>query len=123
MTTRYYSRWQRKFQFTDTTKEQRVEFLARKAFWLSGIVGAAQPVWLADPRDAQYLNATVEELQQDAAALATAGMLMSVTEGGYAAASPALLAREPEYRAGLAEALQSIKPAFNESMRAGLTNM
>ena len=123
VTTRYYSRWQKKFLFTETTSEQRVEFLARKAFWLSGILGAAQPVWIADPRDAQYLNATVEELRKDAAALAAAGMLTPMTEGSYAAASPALLAREPEYRAELAEALQSIKPAFNESMRAGLTNM
>ena len=131
VTTRYYSRWQKKFLFTDTTDEQRVEFLARKAFWLSGILGAASlsgaaqpaPVWLADPRDAQYLNATPEQLLADAEALATAGLVTPSARPGYAAASPALLAREPEYRAELAAALQSIKPAFNESMRAGLTNM
>ena len=123
MTTRYYSRWQKKFQFTDTTDVERVEFLARKAFWLSGILGAGAPVWLADPRDAQYLNATVEQLRQDAEALAAAGMVTPLADGGYAAASAALLAREAEYRAELAGALQNIKPAFNEHMRAGLTNM
>ncbi len=122
VTTRYYSRWQKKFFFADATEMQRAEFLARKAFWLSGVLGGGAPVWLADPRDAQYLNTDEPTLQTDVAALAKAGLVQAAGEG-YAAASPALMAREAEYRAELLEALDSIKPAFNESMRGGHTNM
>ena len=123
VTTRYYSRWQKKFLFTDATDAQRAEFLARKAFWLSGILGGSAPVWLADPRDAQYLNTTEDQLKQDAQALAQAGLVTLAADPGFAAATPALLARESEYRAELSESLNSIKPTFNESMRGGKTNM
>src|SRR5260370_7842923 len=69
VTTRYYSRWQNKFSFNDTTEAQRMEYLAAKAFWLSGVLGGGQPFWLADPHDAQYLNPTVEDLKKTAPAL------------------------------------------------------
>jgi hypothetical protein len=62
VTTRYYSRWQKKFFFTDTDEESRKQFLLGKIFWLSGVLGDSRPVWIADPRDAQYLNTTEEEL-------------------------------------------------------------
>jgi hypothetical protein len=107
VTTRYYSRWQKKFFFTDTNDESRQQFLVVKAFWLSGVLGNSQPVWMADPRDAQYLNTTAEELVRMAAALA----------------AKALMARAAEFRARLQQALDLTKPAFNEEMRAGHTNM
>lgn len=125
VTTRYYSRWQKKFLFTDTTEQTRAEFLAMKAFWLSGVYGHGAPVWLADPRDAQYLNATADELVKEVAGLAKA-WLVTRADGpaaGFAAATPALMAREAEFREKLAEAMDSLKPAFNESMRGGHTNM
>ena len=123
VTTRYYSRWQKKFLFSDTNEEQRAAFLARKAFWLSGMLGGSAPVWLADPRDAQYLNTTEEQLQKDAAALAASGLVTLDSGHAFGAATGALLAREPEYRTELAALLARIKPAFNEDMRAGHTNM
>lgn len=123
VTTRYYSRWQNKFLFTDATEDQREQFLARKAFWLSGIPGGSAPVWLADPRDAQYLNTTEDQLRKDATALAEAGLVSVPDAAGFAAATPVLLRKEPEYRAELAAVLDSIKPAFNEEMRGGHTNM
>lgn len=54
VTTRYYSRWQKKFFFTDTTDTTRQEYLALKVYWLSGVIGGNRPVWITDPRDAQY---------------------------------------------------------------------
>jgi hypothetical protein len=121
VTTRYYSRWQKKFFFTDTDDDTRMSYLAMRAFWLSGVLGNSQPVWIADPRDAQYLNTTPEELTRIAQALAQQG-LFSLQED-YAAATPALMARAEEYEAKLAEALAFTKPTFNEEMRAGHTNM
>ncbi len=127
VTTRYYSRWQKKFFFTDTDEQSRQQFLLVKAFWLSGVLGNSRPVWIADPRDAQYLNTIPEELIRTATALAAAGMvtLSEEKDGGheFAAATPALLAREAEFRARLQDAFALTKPSFNEEMRAGHTNM
>jgi hypothetical protein len=123
VTMRYYSRWQNKFVFTDSSDEVRLAFLARKAFWLSAVHGNGAPVWLADPRDAQYLNTSVEQLKKDAYALAQDGVIALAADQGYGAASAALKAREAEYRLELDEALASIKPTFNEEMRGGHTNM
>ena len=121
VTTRYYSRWQKKFFFTDTTDESRLEFLELKVYWLSEVLGGGQPVWIADPRDAQYLNTTAEELARMADDLAKRNFI--VLGDGYATASPALKARAEEYNAKLHAALDITKPAFNEEMRAGHTNM
>jgi len=121
VTTRYYSRWQKKFFFTDTDDNSRMDFLALKTYWLSGVLGASQPVWIADPRDAQYLNTTASELQRMAADLAGRGVLK--LEGEYASATAALLDRGEEYHAKLQAALAATRPTFNEEMRAGHTNM
>ena len=121
VTTRYYSRWQKKFLFTETNDEQRLEYLLRKVYWLSGVLGESKPVWIADPRDAQYLNTTEADLLRMASHEAGEGLM--VLDGEFAAATPALLARADEYRAKLEEALNFTKPQFNESMRSGQANM
>ena len=123
VTTRYYSRWQKKFFFTDTDDESRQNFLLAKVFWLSGVLGNSQPVWIADPRDAQYLNTTTEALISMAAVPAANGLVTLGEEKEFAAATPALLAREGEFRARLQQAFALTKPTFNEEMRAGHTNM
>lgn len=123
VTTRYYSRWQKKFVFTDTNDESRMDFLALKLYWLSGVLGGSQPVWMADPCDAQYLNTSTEQLQQMAAGLAAEGLAQLSTDGQFAAASPRLLDRADHYHAILADALARTKPTFNEDMRHGHTNM
>jgi hypothetical protein len=121
VTTRYYSRWQKKFMFTDTDDATRLEFLKLKTYWLSHVLGGDQPVWIADPRDAQYLNTTGQELTRMAADLAKQGLL--TLKEGYAAPTSALMAGAEEYNARLRAALDITKPTFNEEMRAGHTNM
>jgi hypothetical protein len=121
VTTRYYSRWQKKFFFTDTNDQSRMDFLALKVFWLSGVLGACEPVWIADPRDAQYLNTTAEELARMAADLSQQGLI--ALDGEYAAATQVLMGHAEQYRAKLDAALASTRPTFNEEMRAGHTNM
>lgn len=123
VTTRYYSRWQKKFVFTDSSEESRADFMALKLYWLSGVLGGSQPVWIADPRDAQYLNTDVEQLQKAAAALAGKGFAALSGDSQFAAATPQLLQRAEHYHSVLADALALTKPAFNEEMRAGHTNM
>ena len=121
VTTRYYSRWQNKFFFTDTTDQTRQDYLALKVYWLSGVLGNNQPVWVADPRDAQYLNTTAEDLLQAAGDLSRQGLLKLDEDG--ASATPALLDRSEQYHAKLEKALAITKPSFNEEMRHGHTNM
>jgi len=123
VTTRYYSRWQKKFIFADTNASQRRDFIALKAYWLSGVLGGNEPVWMADPRDAQYLNTTVEEMLKDVQQQAEAGLLKMSSDTEFAAATPELMDHAATYRHLLDDALSATKPAFNEEMRAGHTNM
>jgi hypothetical protein len=123
VTTRYYSPWKKRFSFNDTTEAQRQEYLAAKVFWLSGVLGGGQPVWLLDPRDAQYLNTTVEELKKNAAALAGEGVVRLAADMEYATPTEALMGHRAQYVAEVAAALAFIKPTFNEEMRGGHTNM
>jgi hypothetical protein len=121
VTTRFYSRWQKKFLFTETDDTERLRYLLSKVYWLSGVTGAGQPVWIADERDAQYLNTTEADLLRMAAHEAGEGLM--TVDGEFAAATPALMARAAEYQAMLDAALDFTKPKFNESMRSGHANM
>jgi hypothetical protein len=84
-------------------------------------LGANQPVWIADPRDAQYLNTTGAELLRMAKDEAGQGLL-SLT-GEYAAPTALLLGRADEFRTRMDKALAITKPTFNEEMRSGHANM
>ena len=121
VTTRFYSRWQKRFVFTDTDDAERLRYLLSKGYWLSGVLGESKPVWIADPRDAQYLNTTEADLLRVAGDEAGEGLL--VLDGEFAAATPKLLERAADYQAALEAALNFSKPQFNESMRSGHANM
>jgi hypothetical protein len=121
VTTRYYSRWQKKFVFTETTDPERLAYLLAKVYWLSGVLGESKPVWIADPRDAQYLNTTEADLLRMAGDKAGDGLL--ALDGEFASATPKLLERAAEYQEALEAALNFTKPQFNESMRSGHANM
>jgi hypothetical protein len=123
VTTRYYSMKQQVFIFNDTTPAQRHAYLTAKVFWLSHILGGGAPVWLTDPRDAQYLNTTVGDLKNTAAEVAAEGLILLSGDGEWAVANDTLRTDEDHYRAEVAEALAFIKPTFNEDMRGGHTNM
>jgi len=121
VTTRFYSRWQKKFLFTETDDQERLRYLLSKVYWLSGVLGSSNPVWIADPRDAQYLNTTEADLLRMAGHEAGEGFMS--LDGEYAAATPQLMARAAEYEAARDAALNFTKPQFNESMRSGHANM
>jgi len=123
LTTRYYSTKQKKFVFNDTTADQRKAFLATKLYWLSGVLGAGEPVWLLDPRDAQYLDTSLDELRASAGTLMAEGLLRLAPDAEYGSPTAKLMEHHHAYQARLAQTLESIKPSFNEEMRGGLTNM
>ncbi len=121
VTTRFYSRWQKRFVFTDTDAQERLAFLLSKVYWLSGVLGEGKPVWIGDPRDAQYLNTDESELLRVAGDELAQGLIL--LDGEFAAPTAQLMARAPEFRARLEAALNFTKPQFNEAMRAGQANM
>jgi hypothetical protein len=121
VTTRFYSRWHKKFVFTDTDDNERLHYLLTKVYWLSGVLGGNNPVWVADPRDAQYLNTTEQDLLRMAGHEAGEGLMK--LDGEFAAATPALMEKATDYQEALEAALDFTKPKFNESMRAGEANM
>jgi len=121
VTTRYYSRWQKKFLFTETDDNERLRYLLIKVYWLSVVLGGSKPVWIADPRDAQYLNTTEADLLRMAGDKAGQGLL--ALDGEFAAATPELMAHAADYQEALQAALDFTKPQFNESMRSGHANM
>lgn len=121
VTTRFYSRWQKRFVFTDTNDQERLAYLLSKVYWLSGVLGEGKPVWIADPRDAQYLNTGEADLLRMASDEAAHGLM--TLDGEFAAPTAQLMARAPEFRARLDAALNFTKPQFNEAMRSGQANM
>lgn len=123
VTTRYYSAKQGRFIFNDTNEDQRRHFLQAHVFWLSHVLGADGPVWIADPRDAQYLNTTAPEMKKAASQLVADGLITLAGSGNHAVATPKLIAQRPQFEAEITDALGFIKPSFNEQMRSGLTNM
>ncbi|MDE3106408.1 MAG: hypothetical protein KGK08_14655 [Acidobacteriota bacterium] len=127
VTTRYYSRWKKQFSFNDTDEQKRISFLAAKVYWLSGVLGGNQPVWLTDPRDAQYLNTTPEELRRNAEALAAEGLVKLEADwaqgGEFGSPTEALLNQKARFEAEKESALAFTRPTFNEEMRQGHTNM
>lgn len=123
LTTRFYSARRNRFIFNDTTEDQRRAFLATKAYWLSGVLGGGGVVWMLDPRDAQYLDASVDDLRGTLKTLTDEGLVKLDGDAEFASATEKLMSHHHAYQALLAKTLESIKPAFNEEMRGGLTNM
>lgn len=123
VTTRYYSVKQQKFTFNDTSEAQRQEFLAGKVYWLSGVLGGGAPIWLLDPRDAQYLNTTLEDLKKTMEALAGEGLIRLAADTEFGTPTEALMGHASQYAQEILEALAFIRPSFNEEMRGGHTNM
>ena len=123
VTTRYFSAKQNRFVFNDTDAAQRKQFLAGHVFWLSHVLGSGAAVWIADPRDAQYLNTNGDALAAAAKELAADGLISLSDDGQHATATEQLAALREGFEAEVAEGLAFLKPTFNESMRGGQTNM
>jgi hypothetical protein len=117
VSSRSYSIRSQHFTFARATPEQVQEFVARKVFW--GANNDRQPVLIADPCDAQYLDAAdaemTDKLKAAAQALAKSGM--AELTGDSARATDALLARRPEFEAVKDRALEELhlKHAFERA--------
>jgi len=117
VSSRCYSIRDKHFTFAHATPERIEEFVARKVFW--GNEREHQPVLIADPCDAQYLDAAdpnmVDKLVAAAKELAARGMIE--LGGDYARATDGLLAQHVAFVAAKDHALEELhlKHAFERA--------
>jgi len=117
VSSRCYSIRDKHFRFWHATREQVQEFVARKVFWLSG--SQRDPVMIADPCDAQYLDAAdpnmMDKLLGAAKDLAARGMVELARD--YARATDGLLAQSQIFHSVKDRALEELhaKHAFERA--------
>ena len=108
VSSRCYSLKREQFTFWHVKPEEIDSFVARKIFWTGGI--DRQPVLIADPVDAMYLDASDEQMKdkllEAAKRLASEGLAES--SGDYARATEALVSRAAEFHAAKEKALDTL---------------
>jgi hypothetical protein len=114
---RCYSLRRGQFTFWHVAPEEIDKFVAAKIFWAGGL--DRQPVLIADPCDAMYLDAADEHIQEKllAAARQLAEQGLAELSGDYARATEALVSRASEFHAAKEQALDELhaKHAFERA--------
>lgn len=117
VSSRCYSLRRKQFTFWHVAQPEIDQFVARKAFWVGGL--ERQPVLIADPCDALYLDAADEHMQEKllAAAKNLAADGLAELSGDHARATEALAARSAEFHAAKEKALDELhaKHAFERA--------
>ena len=117
VSSRCYSLRRKQFTFWHVAQAEIDEFVARKVFWVGGL--ERQPVLIADPCDAMYLDATDEHMQEKLLAAAKNLAASGIIElsGDHARAHDALVSRAAEFRAVKEQALDELhaKHAFERA--------
>jgi hypothetical protein len=117
VSSRCYSLKRQQFTFWHVKPEEIETFVARKIFWTGGV--DRQPVLIADPVDALYLDASDEHMKDTllAAAKHLASEGLAEMSGDHARATEALIARAPEFHAAKEKALDDLhaKHAFERA--------
>ena len=93
VTTRFYSRWQKKFVFTDTDDDARLDYLLSKVYWLSGVLGESEARLDRRPPRRPVPQHHREDLLRMAGHEAGEGLM--AVNGEFASATPALLGPRP----------------------------
>lgn len=108
VSSRCYSIRSHQFRFLKASPDQLVEFIARKVFWGSG--NERRSVLVADPCDAQYLDASdealLDKLRNAAKDLGTRGLVELA--GDEARSTDALLAQAAAFETAKEEFLESL---------------
>src|SRR5713101_870389 len=107
---RYYDFKRNKWFFGKASDEQIALLVTRKVFWHTKLVGGN--VWVGDPADALYLEATVPHVIESARQLSESGLM--TLEGEWASANASLMAQSEKFEADMNAALAEMakKHAF-----------
>jgi len=102
---RHYNFKLGKWTFGKATDEEIARLIERKVYWQTRLVGG--DVWLGDPTEALYLDATTDHISQIAAGLAQQGFLTMARR--YATALPALMDQKDRFEFEMAAARQQLE--------------
>jgi hypothetical protein len=92
---RHYDFKRSKWVFGKATDEEMTQFICRKIYWQTKLVGGA--VWIGDPTDALFVETTTAHVLEIARRLAEEGML--TLEGEFASANASLMAQAEKFEA------------------------
>ena len=102
---RHYDFTRNKWVF-GKAKDGDLELLVkRKVYWHTRVVGGA--VWIADPTDALYVEATTAQVLEVARKLAEEGLM--TVEGELAAANASLMAQAEKFEGEMKAALEELE--------------
>src|SRR5580658_3365038 len=102
---RHYNFKLKQWAFGKAGDEEIAQLIERKVYWQTRLVG--EKVWLADPTEALYLDATMDHITEIASRLSQQGLFK--TAGEYAAAQPALMDQKDRFESEMAISLQQLE--------------
>src|SRR5271169_2595729 len=125
---RHYDYKRQQWVFGKATDEAMAEFVERKVYWQTKLVGNSPPfgpaqgrllandtrngasgrVWIGDPTEAQYLQTTPAHLIEIAARLVAAQGLLRI-EGEFAEATPGLMGQAERFESARRQAVEELE--------------
>jgi len=104
---RHYDFKRQQWVFGKASDEVMAEFIERKVFWHTKLTGETR-VWIADPADAQYVQATPGHLLEVAARLSAAQGMLRI-EGEYAEGTAGLMHQGERFEAARRKAVEELE--------------
>jgi hypothetical protein len=105
LSSRHYSFKLKHWVFGKASDEEIARMIERKVYWQTRLVGG--DVWLGDPTEALYVDATTDHIAEIAAGLARQGLFTMARR--YATALPALMDQKDRFESETAAARQQLE--------------
>jgi hypothetical protein len=104
---RYYDFKRQKWVFGKAADDAIATFVERKVFWQTK-TGGEKRIWIGDPTEAQYLEATPGHLLEVAARLVAGNGLLRM-DGEWAEATPALMEQAERFESAMRSAAEDVE--------------
>lgn len=104
---RYYDFKRQRWVFGKAADDAIATFIERKVYWQTK-AGGEKRVWIGDPTEAQYLEATAGHLLEIAARLVAGNGLLRM-DGEWAEATPALLQQAERFESAMRSAVEEVE--------------
>jgi hypothetical protein len=104
---RYYDFKRQKWVFGKAADDAIATFIERKVYWQTK-AGGEKRVWIGDPTEAQYLEATAGHLLEIAARLVAGNGLLRM-DGEWAEATPALMEQAERFESAMRSAVEEVE--------------
>jgi|ERR1700691_3424862 hypothetical protein len=104
---RYYDFKRQKWVFGKAADDAIATFIERKVYWQTK-AGGEKRVWIGDPTEAQYLEATAGHLLEIAARLVAGNGFLRM-DGEWAEATPALMQQAERFESAMRSAVEEVE--------------